>query len=126
MKSALSLSAALIAVSSCDRVEPTPTNVPPPPAEAPRRADEPPPPIEPAPPDYEDVAGVVRKQGAMWVIDVEGEQKPICLPFEAPLEARVDGVGIRFTLYLAESEDMGCKPVQTLISLRAHPVPGTP
>lgn len=72
----------------------------------------------PRAPDFEDAAGTVREQGGAWTIHVPGH-KPICLPFEAPAEARVDGVEIRFTLYLSpEFGPRGCRVVETLVSMR--------
>ena len=78
-----------------------------------------PPVVEATEPDYEDAPGIVRQRGEQWIIEVE-DAKPICLPFEAPAEGRVDGVSIRFTLYLSGEESGRCRVVGTFVSLRAE------
>ena len=111
-----------LAIASCERKQPeplAPTVAATPDAALPApRVDEPPPTIAPQSPDFEDIPGTVRQRDTLWVVEIEGEDVPLCLPFESPAEARVDGAQVRFTLYLSEAEPRGCRTVETLISMR--------
>lgn len=115
--------AAVLLAAGCDQPAKAPAPALPPNTTAAtqtaRQTTAPPKQVVPKAPDYEDVRGVVREEGGVFTLLVEGH-KPICLPFEAPAEARRDGVPVRFTLYLGtDVAPSGCRHVQTLISMRA-------
>lgn len=106
---------------ACER--PAPQELPPQPAVMPATTSAPEHGLPPAvgrAPDFEDTAGTVRRQGEQWVVAVP-ERRPICLPFDAPAEARAEGVAVRFTLYLSPEWQGGCQLVETLVSMRAEP-----